>query len=113
MEKTLEKVDNLDRSSLLQYKKKGKEPRRVPLILTYGQYLPSVPSVLYQQKKIIESSERLKKVFRQPPMAAYHRDANLQDILIHGKYRKMFEKQGSQAHNNVENHVPYAGICMK
>ena len=94
VEKTLEKVDNLDRSSLLQYKKKGKEPRRVPLILTYGQYLPSVPSVLYQRKKILERSERLKKVFRQPPMAAYRRDANLQDILVHGKHRKMFEKTG-------------------
>ena len=52
VEKTLQKVDSLDRSSLLQYKKRSKEPRRVPLILTYGQYLPSVPSVLYQRKKI-------------------------------------------------------------
>ena len=70
------------------------EPRRVPLILTYGQYLPRVPSVLYQRKKILERSKRLKKVFRQPPMAAYRRDANLHDILVHGKHSKMFEKTG-------------------
>ena len=31
--------------------------------------------------------KHLKKVFTQPPMAAYRRDANLQDILVHGKHK--------------------------
>ena len=94
VEKTLERVDNLDRPSLLQYKRKRKELERVPLILTYGQYLPHIPAVLRQRQNILERSERLKKVFTQPPMAAYRRDANLQDILVHGKHRKMFDKTG-------------------
>ena len=84
----------MDRPSLLQYKKKRKQPERVPLILTYSRYLPHIPAVLHQQQNILERSERLKKVFTQPPMAAYRHDANLQDILVHGKHRKMFEKTG-------------------
>ena len=34
----------------------------------------------------------MRKVFEKAPLAAFRRDANLQDILIHSKHRKSFAK---------------------
>ena len=84
----------------LNYKqKKQSNKSRVPLIMTYGNYLPNVASIIHGQSEILKQSTRLQDVFKEPPMAAYRRDANLQDILVHAKHRKMFQSQQLGTHN--------------
>ena len=35
----------------------------------------------------------MEEVFKKPPLAAYHRGANLADLLIHDKLNKMMNKE--------------------
>ena len=90
--KSLSKVDILDRQKLLEHSKETrKSPKRVPLVLTYGAYLPDITRILRDRMPMMRRSPRMTQVFAEPPMAAYRRDANLQDILVHSKHRRMFE----------------------
>ena len=98
--KSLNKVDTLDRQKLLeQNKERRTSTKRIPLLLTYGTYLPNVTNILRKRMAVLRRSPRMTQIFVQPPMAAYRRDANLQDILVHSKHRRMFEgssKPGTQ-----------------
>ena len=38
--------------------------------------------------KVLDRSDRLKGIFREPPIVAFKRDMNLSDTLIHGKTNK-------------------------
>jgi len=40
--------------------------------------------------KTLHASDRMKDAFPEPPLVAYRRDANLEDILVHKKHNKMF-----------------------
>ncbi|XP_071153747.1 uncharacterized protein [Mytilus edulis] len=88
----LKKVDNLNREDLLQYKQK-KENNRVPLVITFSKALPNVHSILRKNLKILHQSERLKKIFPDPPIVAFKRDNNIKDILVHKKHNLLFYKQ--------------------
>ena len=55
------------------------------LVLTYSKCLPDVYKILRRHMSILHDSERMQEVFRDEPMAAYRRDSNLSDILVHGK----------------------------
>ena len=81
----LKKVDNLNREDLLQYKPK-KENNRVPLVITFSKAPPNVHSILRKNLKILHQSERLKKIFPDPPIVAFKRDNNIKDILVHKKH---------------------------
>ena len=92
IESQLQKVDNIPRENLLKYKEKDKKTR-VPLVLTFTKHLPDIGKVLRRHMGLLHKSERMQEVFKQPPMAAYRRDHNLQDILVHGKLRKDMMRQ--------------------
>ena len=87
----LEKVDKLDRKTLLEYKDKKQDVKnRVPLVMTYGSKLPDVQNILHKRMDILHRSSRMKKVCPHAPLTAYRRDSNLEDILVHAKHKKMF-----------------------
>ena len=90
-------MDELNRDDLLQYKTK-KENNRVPLVITYSNALPNIHSILRKHIKILHQSERLKKIFPDPPIVAFKRDKNLKDILVHKKHNIMFYKQKNTCH---------------
>ena len=92
-EKQLRKVDSLERDDLLnQIHVKEQEQDRIPLVLTYGGSLPNIHNILSTRANMLQNSERLKQVFRQPPMVAYRRGDNLMDMLVHKKMNRIFSE---------------------
>jgi hypothetical protein len=59
------KVDNLERENLLQYSTR-KQNNRVPLVITYSKALPNIHDILRKNMKILNQSDKMKKVFNQP-----------------------------------------------
>jgi hypothetical protein len=89
VEKQLKKVDNLDRENLLQYNTK-KQINRVPLVITYSKALPNIHEILKKNMKILYNSEKMKRIFDEPPIVSYKRDKNIKDILVHRKHNLQF-----------------------
>ena len=69
IEEQLQKVDELNREDLLQYKDR-KENDRVPLVFTYSKALPNIHAILRKHLKILHQSNRLKKIFSDPPIVS-------------------------------------------
>ena len=88
IETQLQKVDRLEGSELLNQKRREKNNKRVPLVMTYTNLLPNVHSIVRKHVKVLYRSDRLKGIFRDPPIVAFKRDMNLSDTLINGKTNK-------------------------
>ena len=86
------KVDKLDRGELLKKRKRRKESDRVPMTVTYSNLLPDLNHIIRKHTRVLYKSERMTKVFQEPPMVAYRRDRNLGDSLVHGKTNKQVKK---------------------
>ena len=69
IEEQLQKVDELNREDLLQYKDR-KENDRVPLVFTYFKALRNIHAILRKHLKILHQSNRLKKIFSDPPIVS-------------------------------------------
>ena len=82
-------VDNLDREDLLQYNTK-KQNDRLPLVITYSKVLPNIHKILKKYMKILYNSEKMKRIFDEPPIVSYKRDTNIKDILVHRKHNLQF-----------------------
>ena len=89
VEKQLKKVDNLDRKNLLQYNTK-KQNNHVPLVITYSKALPNIHEILKKNMKILYNSEKMKRIFDEPPIVSYKRDKNIKDILVYCKHNLQF-----------------------
>ena len=87
------KVDKLDRGELLKKRKRRKESDRVPMTVTYSNLLSDLNHIIRKHTKVLYKSERMTKVFQEPPMVAYRRDRNLRDSLVQGKTNKQVKNK--------------------
>ncbi|KAK3108921.1 hypothetical protein FSP39_018704 [Pinctada imbricata] len=94
LEGQLTKTDKLDRRNLLKYKSKKKN-NRVPLVITYSDGLPNIHSIVKQRLTTLHKSERMREIFPIPPIIAFRRDKNIQDILVHKNHNNMFYKSSN------------------
>ena len=85
IEQQLKRVDALDRDDLLKRKKVNEKAKRVPIVLTYSKLLPDIRNILRKHQSTLFRSDRLQKVFPEPPLLAFRRDRNLCDTLVHRK----------------------------
>lgn len=76
VENQLYKVDNLEKENLLQYNTR-KQNNRVPLVITYSKALPNIHDILGKNMIILSQSDKMKKVFNQPPIVSFRRDKTL------------------------------------
>ena len=84
-------MDSVERDDLLnQIRVKEQRQDRVPLVLTYGGSLPNIDNILRMRANMLQNSERLRQVFRLPPVVAYRRGENLMDMLVHKKTNRIF-----------------------
>jgi len=95
VEGELKKVDRRQRDDLLQYRKKGRQTTRVPLVLTFSRAFPNVGGILRRHRPTVHRSDEMKQVFPEEPLVAFRRDSNLQDILVHMKHNRQFFNQGN------------------
>jgi hypothetical protein len=66
--------------------------------VTFSRALPNVGQIVRKHLPELHSSDRMKEIFPNPPIAAFRRDNNLQDILVNKKHNKpFFQKPNSCA----------------
>ena len=94
VENELRKVDRLNREQLLSEKATKNNSKRVPLAITFSQYLPNINAVLKSKRHILNRSQRLRSVFPSESMVAYKRGKNLKDVLVHRKTKGIISNQG-------------------
>ena len=78
----------MDREDVLEYKSK-QTSERVPYVLTYHPRLRMLGSVLKRHFHLLQTNERLRKAFQEPPMIAFRRLKNLKDILVRTRTNEM------------------------
>ena len=78
----LEKADKLVREDLLQEKDQAQQdPKRIPLILTYYRFLPSLTAVVCKNWNILQTNKTLRELFQKHPITAFKRNKNLKEII--------------------------------
>ena len=80
-------VSSMKREDLLEYKAKPKTDR-VPFVITFHPRLRKLGNIIHKHYHLLQSNERLKRAFSQPPMVAFRRLKNLRDMLMHSKLRR-------------------------
>lgn len=90
VEMELKKVDRKEREDLLQLSSCKTGSKRVPLTITFSRALPNIGHILRRHMPLLHTSDRMKKAFQEPPIVAFRRDCNLQDILVHKKHNRQF-----------------------
>ena len=81
IEQQIARATSISRSDALQYNRR-KTSNRTPFILTYNPSLPSISSIIQKHFNLLQSSNRCKNTFKEPPVVAYRRSPNLRDLLI-------------------------------
>ena len=69
IEQQIARATSISRSEALQYNGK-KTSNRTPFILTYNPSLPSISSIIHKHFNLLQSSNRCKNTFKDPPVVA-------------------------------------------
>ena len=96
IEQQLQKVDKLERENLLDDTTKKDNSHRVPLVLTFSKLLPDVRNILRKHQSTLHQSERMREIFKEPPLLAFRRYRNLCDVLVHRKTDKILGQKEEQ-----------------
>lgn len=82
-----QKIHNIPRSSLLQYKAK-KKCKRTPCVLTYHPCLKNSHNTIREHWASVERNSTLSKVFPEPPMIAFRQPDSLRSLLVRAEISK-------------------------
>ena len=91
-------VLQLDREEVLEYKPREKNDR-VPFVITFHPRLRKLGTLLHKYFYLLQTNERLKRAFSQPPMVAFKRLRNLKDSLVHSSMKEETLKEDSHKCN--------------
>jgi hypothetical protein len=64
----------------------------VPLVITYSKALPNIHEILKKNMKILYDSEKMKRIFDEPPIVSYKRDKNINWYTANIIYNFMAKK---------------------
>ena len=96
IESQLQRVDKMEREKLLEDRTKNDKSTRVPLVLTYSKLLPDIRNILRKHQTTLHQSDRMREIFKEPPLLAYRRDRNLCVVLVHRKTDKILGRKEEQ-----------------
>ena len=85
MHKEMRTVETIFQKEALKPKEKI-QAARIPLVVTYNLDLPPMRKIIHKRWKILDEDERLEKVFKNPPVAAFRKPKNLKDLLVRSKF---------------------------
>ena len=83
----IDKAKQISRSDLLTYKVSDRKSDRVPLVLTYDSRFAQTSQIINKHMHLLYQSERMKHVFKEPPLVSFRRSRNLQDLLVSSKLK--------------------------
>ena len=81
------------REACLRSRKNQKKTARTPLVVTYHPMLPSFQSTTRQHQTILQTSERLRKLFPSLPLIAFRRPKNLKDLLVRASLKPAIQNE--------------------
>ena len=63
---------------------------------------------------LLHKSPDMQQIFSEPPIIAYRRDRNLNDILVHGKHNRIFKTRGEESDSYPDKKVcDMSGYCPR
>ena len=89
MKEQILRAKQIPRSETLQEHNhdKDKSNTPVPFTITYNPALPNIQEILHRKQPILNSTDRLQKIFKDKPFIAYRRSPNLRDLLVRAKLK--------------------------
>ncbi len=81
----MEEISDIDRTDTLKYKDTHKSNNRTPLVVTYHPDLPPMAQIVNKHFNILQSNDKLKQIFPEPPLISYRRPKNIRDIVVRAK----------------------------
>ena len=85
IKRVIEETRKINRNDTLRYKNKDKPNTRTPLVVTYHPDLPPLAQIVNKHFSILQTNDKLKQVFPEPPLISYRRPKNLRDLIVRAK----------------------------
>ena len=85
LRKYLSEVKFADRKTVLQQRNKSARKKLLPFVKQYHPALPSVKRILMGKWHLLQNQQRLREIFKEPPLISYHKGKSLKDLLVRAK----------------------------
>ena len=82
VDKELGKIKNLVSDDLVREKNQEQQnPKCIPLILTYKQFLPNLSAVVCKNWNILQTNKNLQRLFQEHPITSFNTKKSLKKII--------------------------------
>ena len=85
LRKYLSEVKFADRKTALQQRNKSARKKLLPFVTQYHPALPSLKKILMGKWHLIQNQQRLREIFKEPPLISYRKGKSLKDLLVRAK----------------------------
>ena len=85
LRKYLSEVKFADRKTALQQRNKSARKKLLPFVTQYHPALPSLKRILMRKWHLIQNQQRLREIFKEPPLISYSKGKSLRDLLVRAK----------------------------
>ena len=85
LRKYLFEVKFADTKTALQQRNKSAHKILLPFVTQYHPALPSLMNILIGKWHLIQNQQRLREVYKEPPLISYRKGKSLEDLLVRAK----------------------------
>ena len=85
LRKYLSEVKFANRKTALQQRNKSACKKLLPFVTQYHPALPSLKRILMGKWHLIQNQQRLREIFKEPPLISYRKGKSLKDLLVRAK----------------------------
>ena len=82
LRKYLSEVKFADRKTALQQRNKSARKKLLPFVTQYHPALPSLKKILMGKWHLIKNQQRLREIFKEPPLISYRKGKSLKELLV-------------------------------
>ena len=83
--KYLSEVKFAERKAALQQRNKSTYKKLLPFVTQYHPALPSLKKILMGKWHLTQNQQRLRGIFKEPPLISYRKGKSLKDLLVRAK----------------------------
>ena len=85
LRKYLSEVKFADRKTVLQQRNKSARKILLPFVTQDHPALPNLKKILMGKWHLIQNQQRLREIFKEPPLISYRKGKSLKDLLVRAK----------------------------